>query len=97
MQRVSGVDVLSRFKSHFQSGAQMGGSIAIMLSGVQDLNLVNQGYKLGATTFLIKPLKCDDLMHLTSSLRGIEVEQNESGYILGIDLSARRKTGSFGW
>ena len=85
MSPVSGVDVLARFKNHFESSSKMGGSVAVMLSGVQDLDLVNRGYKLGATTFLIKPLKCEDLIQLTTSIRGIAVERTSSGYILSLD------------
>ena len=82
MAPVSGVDVLRRFTSHFQNGL---GSVAVMLSGLQDLNLVNLGYKLGATTFWMKPLRCEDLLDLLNSLRGVAVDKSKNGYTLSLE------------
>ena len=90
MSPMSGVEVLRRLASHFQGA----GSLAIMLSGIQDLKMVTEGYKSGATTFLVKPLRCEDLMDLTSSVRGIASEQTSAGYILSLNPSAKQKLAS---
>lgn len=44
-------------------------SIVVMLSGLSDVRLLHQGYQLGAHTFLVKPLKVQDVMELLNSLR----------------------------
>ena len=45
------------------------GSIVVMLSGLSDVRLLHEGYQLGAQTFLVKPLKVQDVMELLTSLR----------------------------
>jgi len=89
MHPMNGVEVLRRLRSHFQAA----GSLAIMLSGIEDLKMVTEGYRSGATTFLVKPLRCEDLMDLTSSVRGIAIENTSAGYILSLNPSAKKDTG----
>jgi CheY-like chemotaxis protein len=89
MNPVTGVDVLQ----HIQSAPHLRECVVVMLSGIQDLKIVNEGYRLGASTFLIKPLRCEDVMQLTTSVRGLAVERNNSGYILGLDPVAKKQTG----
>jgi response regulator RpfG family c-di-GMP phosphodiesterase len=56
------------------------GCIFIMLSGVTDIKAVNQGYQLGAQTFIIKPVKPEDVMELLSALKSkITINQSSEG------------------
>lgn len=45
------------------------GSVIIMLSGLTDVRLLHEGYQLGAHTFLVKPLKVEDVMELLGGLK----------------------------
>ena len=54
-------------------------SVVVMLSGLADVKLLHEGYQLGAHTFLVKPLKVQDVMELVASLKNsisIETENN---------------------
>ena len=54
-------------------------SVVVMLSGLADVKLLHEGYQLGAHTFLVKPLKVQDVMELVASLKNsisIETESN---------------------
>lgn len=44
-------------------------SVIVMLSGLTDVKMLHAGYQLGAHTFLVKPLKVEDVMELVSSLK----------------------------
>ena len=44
-------------------------SVVVMLSGLADVKLLHEGYQLGAHTFLVKPLKVQDVMELVASLK----------------------------
>lgn len=56
------------------------GSIVVMLSGLTDVKLLHEGYQLGAHTFLVKPLKVEDVMELVSTLKNIvSVHSDENG------------------
>ena len=52
MKPMSGIDLLREL----QSLPAAEGSVVIMLSGLADIKMVAEGYRLGARTFLIKPL-----------------------------------------
>jgi len=79
MSPVSGISVLKTLKAE---GIGQN-SVFIMLSGITDIKAVNEGYKLGAHTFLIKPIKPEDIMDLISSLRNrISVQETPEGYLL---------------
>ena len=92
MQPISGVEVLQRLKAHLGSTPNFGGSVVIMLPGVQDLKLVNEGYQIGASTFLVKPLRSEDIMQIASAVRGLGVERNEEGNVLTLTPPAKKKT-----
>ena len=55
-----------------------------MLSGVQDLNLVNEGYKCGATTFLTKPLTEHDLMQMSKAVKKLKLITSPEGNELAL-------------
>ena len=44
-------------------------SVVVMLSGLADVKLLHEGYQLGAHTFLVKPLKMQDVMELLTTLQ----------------------------
>ena len=55
-------------------------SIVVMLSGLADVKLLHEGYQLGAHTFLVKPLKVQDVMELVTTLKNsIEIETEDKG------------------
>ena len=91
MNPVSGVDVLRELKTRSEANSNLRASVVIMLSGVQDLKLVNDGYQLGASTFLIKPLRCEDVMQIASTVRGLGVERNEDGNVITLDDPINKK------
>ena len=78
MTPISGVEVLR----HLHTSPAAEGSILVMLSGIQDFNIIREGYQLGATTFLVKPLQNDDVLQMISAIRGLKVETTSEGYIL---------------
>src|SRR6185295_9995203 len=64
-------------------------SLVVMLSGIRDIKAVQQGYELGARTFLIKPLTTEDVMSFLETVKTrIRVEQNDKGYVLRWDERA---------
>jgi FixJ family two-component response regulator len=80
MKPDDGITVLE--KIHEEKLAE--GSIIVMLSGLTDVKLLHQGYQLGAHTFLVKPLKVEDVMELVSSLKhSISVIPEQKGNRLG--------------
>src|SRR5206468_5695728 len=57
--------------------------LIVMVSGLTDVKAINEGYQLGAKTFLLKPLTARDMVELINSLaEQISVEQTEEGYLL---------------
>ena len=87
------MDVLRKLKKQSEGELELKGSVAIMLSGVQDLKMVNEGYQLGASTFLIKPLRTEDVMQIASAVRGLGVERNEEGNVITLDGLAKKVSG----
>lgn len=58
-------------------------SILVMLSGITDVKQIQQSYQLGARSFLIKPLKAEDLQEVLASLQTrIQVEESPTGKVL---------------
>ncbi|HET6409895.1 MAG TPA: response regulator [Chthoniobacteraceae bacterium] len=65
MRPEDGLWVMRRIKEE----ALAEGSVIVMLSGLTDVKLLHEGYQLGACTFLVKPLKVQDVMGLLATLR----------------------------
>lgn len=57
-------------------------TVVVMLSGVAEYKVLQEGYQLGARTFLVKPLKCDDLTHLVNNVPGLALQTVEGGYVM---------------
>jgi YesN/AraC family two-component response regulator len=68
-----------------------------MLSGLGDYKTLQEGYQLGARTFLLKPLNHDDIPQLLSKVRGLSVLTTDEGYVLApsTELSPEQKTLQF--
>jgi CheY-like chemotaxis protein len=79
MNPVSGIEVLRRLKNH--QAAQ--GSVFVMLSGASDYAMVREGYLLGAATFVVKPLTCEEVLRTFRNLRGITFESRADGHVVG--------------
>src|SRR4051812_19277515 len=72
MAPLSGVSLLRSLKNE----NLIGRSVFVMLSGITDLKAINEGYQLGAQTFLVKPVKKDDIIDLLDGLgRKISMEE----------------------
>jgi CheY-like chemotaxis protein len=63
MVPVSGLDVLRALEQNSVARE----SFFVMLSGRADQKMLREGYQLGAKTFLIKPLKCEEVTRLLAS------------------------------
>jgi CheY-like chemotaxis protein len=75
MQPDDGLSVLRRIREEKLAER----SLVVMLSGLTDIKLLNDGYQLGAHTFLVKPLKVQDVMELLSALRHSVAVVEEAG------------------
>ena len=80
MKPIGGIEVLRRIKN--LPAAK--GSILIMLSGLTDIKKVAEGYRQGASTFLIKPLIADELLQMLKSVNGLTINKVPGGTILSI-------------
>lgn len=87
MQPVSGLEVLRKLKK--MPAAR--DSILIMLSGLTDIKMISEGYRLGASTFLIKPLVAAEIGQMLRSVNGLTLTKTAKGAFLSI-LAARRST-----
>jgi CheY-like chemotaxis protein len=68
MARVGGLDVLKWMQTQPHPAI-----ITIVLTGFQDLKLMNEAYQLGARSFLTKPLEEHEFCALICSYRGVEI------------------------
>lgn len=74
----SGLDVLR----YLQNIDYRRNCLVVMLSGLRDVKAINEGYQLGAKTFLLKPLTARDVVELVNSLPEITIEETGAGYLL---------------
>jgi CheY-like chemotaxis protein len=86
----SGIDVLRYLTT--SSVAAWSDSVFVMLSGVSDYSIVREGYQLGATTFLTKPLECDELMAMLKSVRRLALQPHTDGFEVVIVLQTKDHT-----
>jgi CheY-like chemotaxis protein len=89
MNPTSGLEVLRRLRQSENASD----STFVMLSGISDFNIIRQGYQLGATTFLIKPLRTEDVVQMMQAVRGIVATRMPEGYIIS-PASTVRGSGS---
>jgi CheY-like chemotaxis protein len=59
-------------------------SVIVMLSGLQDVKAIHEGYQLGARTFLVKPINREDVVQVLSCLKGVIVKKAAEGYTVMI-------------
>ena len=86
MKPISGLEVLRRLRN--LPAAK--GSILIMLSGLTDIKKIAEGYRLGASTFLIKPLIAAEFVQMLKAVNGLAINKVSGGLLLSI---AGRHTG----
>ena len=78
MAPTSGVQVLE----HLHGQGITARVPVVMLSGMRDIKVIQHGYQLGARTFLIKPISQEDVIHLLSAIRTINIDEVSGGYVL---------------
>jgi CheY-like chemotaxis protein len=79
MKPMDGLDVLASLS--FNPIAAR--SLIVMLSGLTDIKAVHTGYQLGAHTFLIKPLKQEDVLRTVEVMQNhLKTEKLPEGYII---------------
>jgi CheY-like chemotaxis protein len=78
MQPMSGNDVLRAVKER----GIMDAMPFVMVSGLADFRTLQEGYQNGARTFIIKPLKQDDILEVLSSVKGLRVHSVEGGHVI---------------
>jgi CheY-like chemotaxis protein len=79
MRPVGGIEVLRQI----QGLPMTRESICIMVSGINDIKMVRQGYQLGAQTFLIKPLTREEIMEFVGSMKNrIHIDERADGRAL---------------
>lgn len=61
-----------------------GDSPVVMVSGLTDIKAIQQGYQLGARTFLVKPINREDILQMLNSLKGLFIEETAEGYVLSV-------------
>lgn len=80
MAPVTGVEVLRRLRALPAARS----SVSVMLSGFTDLKTVQEGYQLGAHTFLVKPLLVEDVMQMLSSVRALSIKKVSEGHVISL-------------
>jgi CheY-like chemotaxis protein len=80
MAPTNGLDVLRKI----QTIPAARGSIFVMISGLAEWGVISQGYRLGAHTFLVKPLTVDDVMQMLNSVAGLLITPFADGYEISI-------------
>lgn len=79
MVPVSGLEVM-RISGETEFGRR---SMFVMLSGISDIKMLREGYQLGARTFLVKPLRPDDVVEFLATVKDrIGIDETASGYRL---------------
>ena len=84
MTPISGIRVLEDLHAR-NSPLKCG---VVMMSGLTDIKAIQQGYQLGAHTFLVKPLKCEDILQAVNALKPLRVESKSEGYVIATGSAA---------
>ena len=74
----SGLEVLE-WLQHHRNGKAMS---VVVLSGMTDAKDIDRAYKLGAQSFLMKPLQVEDFMNLITGLKHVQMKSHDAGYCL---------------
>jgi CheY-like chemotaxis protein len=80
MAPVSGLDVLRKLRSVPAAS----GSILVMISGLAEWRVINEGYRLGAQTFLLKPLAVEDVIQMLNSIPSLSISSVSEGYEISL-------------
>lgn len=80
MKPVSGLEVLRKL-TKIPAARH---SVLIMLSGLTDIKMISEGYRLGASTFLIKPIITREIAQMLGSINGLILTKTPKGSILSI-------------
>ena len=86
MAPISGLDVLRKL----QSIPAAHGSVLVMISGLAEWRIINEGYRLGAHTFLLKPLVIEDILQMLNSIPTLAISSVSDGYEISIAASPPR-------
>ena len=80
LQDGSGFDVL-----HSIQTLRMPSPIAVVVLTGSDVSAINRAYKLGAHSFLVKPLKFSEFENMVRHVRGIKLTSTSEGHLLEVD------------
>ena len=84
MAPVSGLDVLRTVRT--MAAAEK--SVMLMLSGVAEYKNIAEGYALGATTFIVKPLSAAEIIRTLSAVPKLAVVRRIAGLEITIPTGA---------
>src|SRR5579872_1909448 len=73
MPRIDGLEVLRWLRTQPKPGFPI-----IVMTVFDDLRILNDAYRLGAHSFLSKPLRKEDFLLLAKGFKGIQIEGNET-------------------
>jgi CheY-like chemotaxis protein len=68
------------------------GSVFVMLSGLTELKTIQEGYQLGAHTFLVKPLLVEDVMQMLNAIPSLAINKVPKGYEISISSASTSAT-----
>jgi CheY-like chemotaxis protein len=84
MPPVSGLDLLRRLRMIPKAA----GSVMVMLSGVAAYKNIAEGYALGATTFIVKPITSGEIIRTLSAVPKLAVVKRIAGLEITIPTPA---------
>lgn len=89
MKPMSGIELLRKL----QTIPAAEGSVVIMMSGLADIKMIAEGYRLGARTFLIKPLVASELKQMFQGINGLTISKQGTGFVLGVSSTGNLVAG----
>jgi DNA-binding response OmpR family regulator len=52
----------------------------VVLTDLREVGIISEAYQMGADSFLVKPILCEDLALLIGADDRVVIERNEDGY-----------------
>lgn len=77
MPSQSGLEVLRWIRERPETRSRLLGIVAVI--AIRNIGQVKEAYRLGANSFLVKPLRKEDLKNLIYGVKGIHLESDSEG------------------